>query len=1000
MKKILFVFGFIVSSIGFSQDISMQNGTFNRCAPDKFYDSGGEFGNYGNSENIVTTICPQNTDEFIILNFVSFFTQLNQDIITIYDGDDTTANIIGSWSGPNSPGTVSASTLNTSGCLTIEFVSNDSGPANGWEAEILCATPCQDIVTSIDSTIPEANGSGVISILPGDTVDFSGSATFSLDGSGATYDWNFGDGNTAEGANVSNTFINPGTYTVTLTATDDNPQVCSNTETIVVFVLGPNVVVDQDTYTTEQLVEDVLINSPCATVSNIISSTGSNFSSAEPNGIGYFISNGVNFPFEDGLLLTSSDASLVGGPNNINLGEGSGAWPGDIDLDTNLGVDSHNASFIQFDFTPLANEISFEFLMASEEYDMGSFECTYSDAFAFLLTDSNGVTTNLAVIPGTTTPILVTNIHPDNGASCGAANPQYFGEYTSSNAPPIAFDGRTTVFTAQSAVVPGETYTIKLVVADDRDNIYDTGVFIKARSFNLGGSLGEDYTIASGTAQCEGTEIILDTAIDSATHIWYKDDVVIANEVSSTLTVTESGIYYAEVDFENVCEGATDPIIIEYITAPIANAAENLLICDTDGTADFNLTENNDNILGEQNESDFMITYHKSEQEAIDNLAPLPDSYTNISSPQPIWARIADNSQSCFDITSFQLSTSGLIIENLLTPLSLCDDDTADGFTSFNLSNRDTEVIGSNDPNEVSVTYHPTVTDAENNTLPLSNTFVNTTAYNDTVYARLTLNGNDDCYATTTLDLEIIPNPIANALSSYELCDDDLDGLVEFDLSVKDAEVLGAQAGMIVTYHLTEPDAESGTSILPTLYTNTQIGGQLVYVRIENPLTGCYETTSLQLIVVPLPSTVTVSSYTLCDYNNSGDEQEQFDLTTKDVEVINGQPNMIVTYYESQSDAIAGTATITGLYANMSNPQEIVAVLTNTMTGCKSRTIFELEVTPLPSLIAPLALAVCDDGVPDGLTEIDLSIRNEEISGNNPLYSVSYYLTPGDADTA
>ena len=52
MKKTLYLLAFIVTSIGFSQDIFNENGTFIRCAPDKFYDSGGEFGNYGNNENI------------------------------------------------------------------------------------------------------------------------------------------------------------------------------------------------------------------------------------------------------------------------------------------------------------------------------------------------------------------------------------------------------------------------------------------------------------------------------------------------------------------------------------------------------------------------------------------------------------------------------------------------------------------------------------------------------------------------------------------------------------------------------------------------------------------------------------------------------------------------------------------------------------------------------------------------------------------------------------
>ena len=98
-----------------AQDISMQNGTFNRCQPDRFFDSGGEFGNYDDNENFVTTICPQNAGEFMVIEFINFATQLNLDILTIYDGDSTAAPLIGTYSGSNSPGTVSASPGNTSG---------------------------------------------------------------------------------------------------------------------------------------------------------------------------------------------------------------------------------------------------------------------------------------------------------------------------------------------------------------------------------------------------------------------------------------------------------------------------------------------------------------------------------------------------------------------------------------------------------------------------------------------------------------------------------------------------------------------------------------------------------------------------------------------------------------------------------------------------------------------------------------------------------------------
>ncbi|SDG58496.1 choice-of-anchor L domain-containing protein, partial [Winogradskyella thalassocola] len=709
MKKTLYLIIFLISTIGFAQDILMQNGTFTRCAPDKFYDSGGEFANYGDDENLVTTICPQNANEFIILDFTLFTTQLGAqpDVMYIYDGDDVTAPLLGTFQGTAGPGNISATEDNASGCLTIEFVSNGSGNINGWEADILCATPCQDIMASIDNTIPALNAAGVVGILPFQSVDFSASALFSVDGTDATYNWDFGDTNTATGANVTNIFGAAGTYTVTLTVTDTNPQGCSGTATVTVFVLGQNVVIDQETFTPEQLIEDVLIDSPCASVSNIVAVTGINYSVDEPNGIGYFVSNGIDFPFEDGLLLTSGDASEARGPNNNGtLSDGSGVWPGDPDLNSELGVDSHNATYIQFDFTPLADSISFEFLMASEEYDMGGFECTYSDAFAFLLTDAAGNVSNLAVLPGSTTPILVTNIHPDNGATCGGINERYFGAYTPNNGSPIAFDGRTSVFTAQSAVVPGENYTIKLVIGDDRDNAFDSGVFIKAGSFNLGGSLGDDITIEAGTAACDGSGVVLDTRLELATHVWYKDDVIIPGEVSSTITVTEPGVYYADFELESVCTGSAEPILVEFRTGATANPAPNLVVCSSTGIEEFDLSVNDDDILGDQDPTVFSISYHLTEQDALDNVNALPSLYTNVTSPQTIWARLADVSQICVDITSFSLSSALQPTINPVSDLELCDDESNDGFATFDLSSQTLAILGTQSATDFTVTYH------------------------------------------------------------------------------------------------------------------------------------------------------------------------------------------------------------------------------------------------------------------------------------------------------
>mgnify|MGYP007000140104 len=114
----------------------------------------------------------------------------------------------------------------------------------------------------------------------------------------------------------------------------------------------------------------------------------------------------------------------------------------DNDLSALIGEETFNASTIEFDFIPISNNLSFRFIMASEEYDQGLYECEYSDVFAFLLTDSEGNTTNLAVIPDTDIPIAITNIHPANDV-CDAVNEEYFHGHTPVNQPDIGYDGRT-----------------------------------------------------------------------------------------------------------------------------------------------------------------------------------------------------------------------------------------------------------------------------------------------------------------------------------------------------------------------------------------------------------------------------------------------------------------------------------------------------------------------------------------------------------------------------
>ena len=68
---------------------------------------------------------------------------------------------------------------------------------------------------------PTSDPNGPYTGTTGQPVNFDGSGSTDPDGTIATYDWDFGDGNTGTGVSPTHTYAAAGTYTVSLTVTDD-----------------------------------------------------------------------------------------------------------------------------------------------------------------------------------------------------------------------------------------------------------------------------------------------------------------------------------------------------------------------------------------------------------------------------------------------------------------------------------------------------------------------------------------------------------------------------------------------------------------------------------------------------------------------------------------------------------------------------------------------------------------------------------------------------------
>ncbi len=93
-------------------------------------DAGTTAGHYDHNENYIFTICVPGASE-INLDFSSFCTEQDYDLLRIFDGADTFATQIGpAYSGT----TILPSMISTGSCLTIHFVSDANVTCTGWTA--------------------------------------------------------------------------------------------------------------------------------------------------------------------------------------------------------------------------------------------------------------------------------------------------------------------------------------------------------------------------------------------------------------------------------------------------------------------------------------------------------------------------------------------------------------------------------------------------------------------------------------------------------------------------------------------------------------------------------------------------------------------------------------------------------------------------------------------------------------------------------------------------
>jgi gliding motility-associated-like protein len=285
---------------------------------------------------------------------------------------------------------------------------------------------------------------------------------------------------------------------------------------------------------------------------------------------------------------------------------------------------------------------------------------------------------------------------------------------------------------------------------------------------------------------------------------------------------------------------------------------------DRDGIATFDFSSVTSTILGfiPTGQTPLPPRYFRNEADALAEINEISDisNYRNIGYPgtQYIYVRIdSDISNDCLGLGAHVLlNVEPLPIANTVTIQRQCDDDN-DGAYPFITTQIENDILGGQNPADVTITYF----DELGNALPspLPNPFLTTS---QTISINVTNNTTSapdgPCFDSTTLEFIVDAQPIANPVAPQIVCDGaagdiDDDGLYAFDTSNFSSTILDGQSGMEIYFDYIDENGNPVTD--STSLPNPLVSGsQIISVEVINPInTVCFAATDIELVVNPLP---------------------------------------------------------------------------------------------------------------------------------------------------
>jgi len=234
---------------------------------------------------------------------------------------------------------------------------------------------------------------------------------------------------------------------------------------------------------------------------------------------GSFNAAGTGLGVNNGILMTNGSVHGAIGPNDTNNISSNcvGTSSSDVCISGLVTGAQHDPCIITFDIIPNCDTLQMNYVFASEEYP--DFVGSFDDAFGFFINGpkpggGNYNCTDVAIIPGTATPVSINTVND-------ATNSSYFRVNTVPSAPTynsIKYNGLTVPLVAVIPVIPCQTYHMELAIVDIGDCLYDSGVFLQYQGMHC--AADQTLTVSpKDTSFCKPQPVTL-TASGSGTFTW------------------------------------------------------------------------------------------------------------------------------------------------------------------------------------------------------------------------------------------------------------------------------------------------------------------------------------------------------------------------------------------------------------------------------------------------------------------------------------------------